>query len=459
MAGEIYLSNLSGQFDYQSILEKYQKLKSIQLENLYAKEQAVLQKKSAYDAFYGIVKDLAKSFDKMTDPLLVDSKTATISDESVATLKVIDESKLEPTSLKFNVRQLAQEDVWISQNKIKQKDGVAVASESGKIKIEYQAVTIGGEYIGYKVAEFEYDTDVNDGSKPSSLQEIADKINELQDEVTATVFFDGFKYKLMLKGNETGYRNRIKITETGDGDLLDKLALGEDYSDSHVQKSKNAFVKVYGQLVQSTTNTFTNIIEGLEFTLAPDSKGKTATITVGNDKEKIADSIEGFVNTFNQMVDFINQYTSKDGELSGDSTLQSVRSMIMRNFDPFYERGLLEVDRYTGKVSLNKEKLEEMVDNNPEDLKDMLRELDERLTPVMKIITDRGGIVDSRIDAYDRQINRIERDLERTAKLIDAEMENLKRQFIQLDSFTAQMNDIKARLAAFNPPKVDDGSK
>ncbi len=441
MAGEIYLSNLSGQFDYQSMLDKYQKLKNQQIALLQEKEAKIYDKKNAYQNFAGLLDNFNSSFEKLTDTTIFDQKVISISNESVLTATITDPSKLKDTNLNIVSKQLAQNDVWLSGDGVTDKDTAAVATASGTIELSY---------AGSTVATIDYDTDVSDTTKPSTLQEIADAINNAQSNIKASIFFDGTNYRLLLSGADTGANNTIAISETGSGDLLDQLQLGSSYSASHVQSAQNAQIDIYGQTVESSTNTFDKVVDGLRIDILSTS-ATGVDLTINDDYEPLKTSLSEFIDGYNSIVDFIKDNTSDTGPLSGDFTLHQIRSSIFDKFDPLFEMGVLSVDYTTGKISLDSAELDNQLQNDPDSVKTKIETLKTDLDDYLSYLTGYDSPLDDKDKSLDNQINNIENSIESISKKIDAEMENLKKQFVWLDQFMAQMNDIRNRLTALLP--------
>ena len=103
MAGEIYLSNLSGQFDYQQILQKYQQLKFRQVDLIQQKEDNVKKAQSAFKSFANMLEDFKKKFEAISDGSILDKKSVKVSDENIASVNITDEAKVSPTKLSFRV--------------------------------------------------------------------------------------------------------------------------------------------------------------------------------------------------------------------------------------------------------------------------------------------------------------------------------------------------------------------
>ena len=446
MANEVYLSNLSGQFDYKSILDKYQQLKSQQIALLQSRENTILKKKSVYESFTNSLNALDTTFSNLTDSTIFDKKSVAISDDSVLKVSITDPSKVKKTNINIQVNQLAKNDAWLSQSGVSDKDSGAVASQDGTIELKY---------AGSTVATIDYDTDDSDSSKPSTLQEIANAINNSQDKVTASIFYDGSNYRLLLNGKDTGKDNTIKLTETGNGDLLNQLQIGTydsngdgtDEDHGYVQEAQNAQINVYGTTVESSTNSFENVIDGLKIDVLSTSNS-SVNVAIDSDYSDFKKSLQGFIDSYNNIVDFISKNTSKNGTLSGDFTLQQIRSSIFDKLDPLFELGILDVDHTTGKISADDSKLDNQLNSNLDDVKSKISDLKSELGDYVDYITGYDNPIKYKEESLDNQVNSIKDSIQFSAKRLDSEMENLKNQFVWLDKFLGEMNGIKSRLGS-----------
>ncbi|WP_281951139.1 flagellar filament capping protein FliD [Nitrosophilus kaiyonis] len=434
MAGEIYLSNLSGQFDYQGILQKFQELKTKQLSLLQQKEDEISQKKSAFKTFGNMINDFKKNLDSLLNDKIFYDKDVSVSNENILSASVIDSQKLSETSIQLTTKQLAKNDVWLSQSGVSNKDSDAVATSDGTLQIKYAEE---------EIANIDY-------TNSDTLQEIANKINSSQDKVIASIFYDGNNYRLLLSGKDTGKDNIIELNETGSGDLLDSLQIGSNYSDSHVQNSQNAIINIYGEDVESSTNSFKEVIQGLNIEIKSISNDPV-DINVKENNSQIEEKLQNLITNYNSIVDYIKEQTSENAPLSGEFSMQQIRSGIFRNLNPLLEAGILEVDHTNGHISLKNEKLNDYFENDKDSLKTKIDELETGLENYVDFVLDVEGPIKSKDKSYSRQINSIEERIESTAKRVEAEIENLKKQFVYLDRFLAQMNDIRSRLSALLP--------
>jgi flagellar hook-associated protein 2 len=97
----------------------------------------------------------------------------------------------------------------------------------------------------------------------------------------------------------------------------------------------DAQITVNGQSLTSSSNTFTDLMPGVDVTVSAAAVGKDVTITVARDAQSLSDKVKSLVDSVNAALDDIDSLTayksdsSAPGILSGDSTLRQVRDQLI----------------------------------------------------------------------------------------------------------------------------------
>ncbi len=131
----------------------------------------------------------------------------------------------------------------------------------------------------------------------------------------------------------------------------------EDTDFTENQTAQNAQIRVDGYppsgWIERTTNTISNVVQGVTLTLKGTTAGSTVTVTVNNDSEGVKEKINAFVSTYNSVKTFLNNNTDYDadteeaGTLLGNYTAELIESQlreIIINLAPGFEDG---TDTYT----------------------------------------------------------------------------------------------------------------
>lgn len=203
-------------------------------------------------------------------------------------------------------------------------------------------------------ASFEVTTDAT-----TTLGELKALINEggRNAGVTATLMHvardpddadAGTVARLVIASEKTGSANTIAITvDDADGNASDAQGLSRFYySASDTQNSQlaqqqaaaDARIAVNGFVAHSSTNTFTDVIEGVTITALKDPADPLApeveTLTIAMDRTGVAARIRSFINAYNEVLKTIRSVASYDtatktaGALNGDATVRGIASQL-----------------------------------------------------------------------------------------------------------------------------------
>ncbi len=183
----------------------------------------------------------------------------------------------------------------------------------------------------------------------STLQEIADQLNRAQVGVSATIINDGSPltpYRLSLTSSKTGKANRVFVDTDITGLTFAASAAAQDA------------LLLYGSgegatepaLISSTDNVFNTVVPGLVLE-ARGVSGAPVTVTVSRDTQAVTDQVGRFVESFNQSVLKIKQFTAfntetfQKGILFGESVLRRITQDLSGLIsDPVREISVSQLD-------------------------------------------------------------------------------------------------------------------
>lgn len=177
----------------------------------------------------------------------------------------------------------------------------------------------------------------------STIEDIAAALNDQAgDAVSASVVNTGTSsapsYELVVKGNDTGADFGLEnLTVTSlvplPGGLADNLTFN-----APIVEASNAQIELDGLVINRDTNEFGDVLEGIEIEAITADPTKTISIGVTVDDEAIKEKLTEFVDSYNEVMDFINtqQTYSPDagagGLLFGDNLLNTVRNKLYQGF-------------------------------------------------------------------------------------------------------------------------------
>jgi flagellar hook-associated protein 2 len=173
-----------------------------------------------------------------------------------------------------------------------------------------------------------------DGSN-NTLAGIRQAINDASAGVTATIVNDGTTNRLILTSTTSGSVGAINVTVTDNGSGgTNALTQLDTASLVDVQTADNAAFTINGLAVTRSSNTVTDVVEGLTLNLIKGTalSPGVATVTVSRDTAATTAAIENFVKAFNTTIDHMKSSTAYDAvtrtgsALYGEGTVRSVRT-------------------------------------------------------------------------------------------------------------------------------------
>ena len=199
-------------------------------------------------------------------------------------------------------------------------------------------------------------------------------INGAKLGVTAQLINTGSGFNVVVTG-ETGAAQNFSLTsDDGSGTALADVAFS-----TSLQTATNARFKVNGLEVIRSSNTVSDVIDGVTLDLYTNTTG-AARIDLNRDTAGIKDNIKGLVTAYNDfeetlkiLGDRASEVEEFGGVLAGESLLQSVRSQVRAmitststtpgtTIQAARDVGL-SIDRF-GKLTLDEAKLDTALQNN-----------------------------------------------------------------------------------------------
>ena len=143
--------------------------------------------------------------------------------------------------------------------------------------------------------------------KDETLSSLINQINSSKANVT--ISYSSISDKMTLTSKDTGSGNNIQIEETG-GNLLTVLGLNGG-ANGNIEEGKNAILTVDGKEIIRSSNEFD--ISGTKVILKSTTIDGAPPISVKleNDGSALVDSIKGFVEDYNNMIELINGLTKE----------------------------------------------------------------------------------------------------------------------------------------------------
>lgn len=290
-----------------------------------------------------------------------------------------------------------------------------------------------------------------------SLFALAEKLNQAGAGVKATVFkASASEWRLVLEAQSPGSANALEIAE----ELLHE---GEPFSFGFetVVQAQDAELKVNGLRVTRPDNTITDLIKGVTIRLISASPGATLVLEVKKDLEGLISKLEGLVSAYNEVASFIKeQFTYSEGEekpLMGDVGLRIIQGglggILLGKIeglpDGFNFLGFFGVSlKRDGSLEFDAAKFKERLSQDPGAAEAFFSQFASRMRDYLNQLLDPyGGFLKAKGDSMERQLQGLDRQVERQEELLEKERQRLYRRFISLEEVLGKIRSLSSWLS------------
>jgi len=410
-----------------------------------AKDASLSSKSSDFSnqisAFNKLKTTLTSFHDSLSDNLDSDSSfianTASVSDDTALSIETTGEATA--GSYDVFVKQLAQ-----SHQVALSFDSTIPLSTNGELNID--------------LAGDQFSVDLSTLPTDASLSDLASAINTNVDNsgVKASVVRSGTETFLVMTSEESGAANKITIdflpaatgADTNGDNIADAIAGQTELTaaqDSIIELGTGSAITI-----TSTSNTLEDVIEGvtLNLTQAQEAGDTPLHVTIEQDLESTKNNVEKFVDSFNNLVDSIND----NDDLKRDSMASGLASSMRGDFQGIFEGKTLysvgiEFDR-NGNLKIDSDRLEEALASDPDLLNNMLTsengimaKLESRIEPYTKssgLISSKSKTLQASLDIITAKQQSHELSMEKVYQRYLSQFTQMQQTIAQLESTMGQ---------------------
>lgn len=314
----------------------------------------------------------------------------------------------------------------------------------------------------------------------TSLSGLASAINKANGNVTASIIKanDG-DYRLMLTSKLTGTDGQITVNVTGDATL--QAAIGYDSSTNTgaltVQtEAKNAIIVVNDIKIERQSNTISDALPGVTFTVKAESKSdETLDITRATDTNQKA--ITDWVSAYNSLQSTINSVTkyvavdagadnqsTSNGALVGDGNVRGIQAQL-RGLLTEVQEGSVQImaqlgitqdtakgsDGTIGNLKIDSDKLKKALSDNPSAVQQyfmgdgkttgLATQMGKTLDSMLSTSSGKTGVIQNAKDGINNTLKSLDERYDSMEASIDATMARYKTQFTNLDVLMTKMTN------------------
>ena len=359
------------------------------------------------------------SLNQSTGTNAFQQKSANVSGDGVV-FDSDDLSALKTGSLRVEVKELAQKDVWQSR----QFDGTTVTKDS-KINEGDLTIKLGsGQAIPISTTN-------------KSYSELVTEINKI-DGVQASLVEDSTgKFRLSIKSTETGSANKITIGG----------AASTHFGFANVLSAQDMELTADGVNYSSSSNTVT--IDGLKITAT--KKTGDSTINIENDTTTLSDQMKNFADKFNELRATIeNEIYSADASVDNKGALRDMLATVKNELfgtgsgdKSIFSFGF-SLDEKSGDILFNQKDFEASIKNGTADLEALFAGTADKkgiATSMDELISTNGvtkSLLDYEINMLERE-ERLKKDKETAETTLDNKYSLMAQQFASYGVMINQM--------------------
>lgn len=250
--------------------------------------------------------------------------SASSSDSSYVTAST--DSNAVPGTYQVEVQQIAAKQSLASQTFADPSATVG----SGTLTIDFGTYDAGKTTFTPNADEESVVVEIDSGA--DDLYSVRDAINDSESGVTASIITDSQGARLTITSKQTGEDMAMRITASDDDGNdtdnagLSRLAYDPVNTVEHLTESveaANSIVRINGLVLNQTTNTLSDTIEGVTFNLKKAEVGKIIDISVERDTNKLKNAVGEFVNKYNETMSLLHEYTGYNADTKEGGYFQS----------------------------------------------------------------------------------------------------------------------------------------
>ncbi|HWH72692.1 MAG TPA: flagellar filament capping protein FliD [Methylibium sp.] len=321
--------------------------------------------------------------------------------------------------------------------------------------------------------------DVTIAPGADSLAQIRDQINAANAGVTAVIVTDVSGARLALRSTASGAENQLRITASdAGGPLSNGVGLGQLAFNPpagagglvQTQAGANALANINGLDIESASNQLEGVLDGVNLTLVRPTT-TPIEVTVAPDGAAMKTAIETFVTAYNELNTYLASQTKYDegakkgATLQGDSAAISLRNQFRSLLGGTSEASTVftrlsdigfDVQR-DGSIKLDTAKLDGALADLPEisrlfSASDPLYAPGDGFATRLRALADQltgvDGLIASRNEGLQAQLERNEDDQDRLEDRVLLFQQRLLRQYTALDTQLGKMNGLSNYVSA-----------
>lgn len=297
-----------------------------------------------------------------------------------------------------------------------------------------------------------------------TLADVAEAINQNVAQLSASVISTGDGYYLNLSRKTTGYTTTPEAALT----IVQGVGLGL----TQTQAAQNAKIHVDGLAIERTSNTITNVLQGVTLSLNSDSNVSERVVFLANSGET-ATKLNSFIEAYNELANTIREQLVTDPTKSYGETLVNgtLATTIQREMQRMISQTVMasggvrtlgelgmEIQR-DGTLELNALTMNAAISESPEAANAIFSNATTGIAAQIKNFvkaqtSTTSGILVQRKNSLTSSIHEMDEKIETTQVRLDAERKRLVSQFTAMEQLFSSLKGLDSYLTSLSNMKL-----
>lgn len=425
------VTNVTGLLDVDAIVKTLLKARQQKIQKLSQERGLISARITSLNNFLSSLRELETILNRLNTDALFKGKRVTSSDPSILTASAGENTP--NISLNILVESLAQPEIRVTSGGLQ---SLSETLSSAQITLRYQK------------SETETET-ITISFGGGTLSDLAQTINNSQNLVKASVYFDGSRYRLLLAEKDVGASTAEEnIIDIDLGALSDRFRTQSNPLTILLQSAKNSRIRIGSEDTEpivSPTNTFREVLPGLQINVQKTSSNPI-TLTIENTYTQINTTIGDILNRINNTLGILEDLTKRGALFQGNAGLNSLKGLVLNALRPLQRLGIITTNQ-EGKYTLDASKLKDLLESGR--LEEVRTALIEANRDLKNSISGFVNSVKNQIEVGNRKIKRINDQLETLQRQIKADEEKLRLTFTKIENALLRNENLRMRLESF----------
>ncbi|HIC08485.1 MAG TPA: hypothetical protein EYO62_00295 [Aquificales bacterium] len=443
MAGEIYYPNVTGAFDWGTLLDGLIKVESYRIQRLELQKQTIDQKLKALNDLKSKIEDLYNFTSGISVNDWFNKKTVENNNPDIVDVSIVNNNIPEYVA-QGTVNKVAQIEISYFSRTFSSPDEQFNPDEPDK---EY-TLTLRYNTVDGQTIEKDFTFKGSD-----TLQSLIDQINndpDISKYLHAYTMYtgDGYRFAIMEKDVAASADESTEGTYDS-GDLEEVLG---DYV--IMQGAKNSELQIGDQTFDNPDYNFVDILPGLKIRV---KQPGDFSVTIKTDYDGIAQKFVELVDKVNNIIRTINNLTKitrKDDQVTGptisDYSLKELKIRLQNLFQPLLSDP--NIAKYNvvnfnddGTITVDKTALKNFLEENPKENWDVLYQVVENAKDLSNLALNDAYIAPL-IKSYEDMERNLEERINYYQEYLQEKEEFLKKRFASVESYIAQLQQVQAKI-------------